>query len=66
MATTHREIMGSFTPERRKAIRKESARLESEHFQAADEWDAKQAAKKSRKNAETGDAASIARQSVST
>ena len=66
MATTHKEMMASFTPERRKAIRKESARLEAEHFRAADKWDARQAAKKSRKKAETGDAVSIGRQSVST
>ena len=66
MATTHKEVVASVTPERRRAINKESARLEPEHFQAAEEWDAKQAAKKSRKSAEAGDAASIARQSVST
>ena len=66
MPTTHKEVMASFTPERRKAIREESARMEAEHFQTADKWDAKQAAKKSRKKAETGDAVSVGRQSVPT
>lgn len=51
MASTHKQIMAAFTPERRKAIKRESARLAAEHFRAADEWDAKQEAKKPRQSA---------------